>query len=119
MGFVTITPASAILAPLLRKFCGRSVISCLQCPIATAWNTVTNGVLAFLRRERPMQSKDFRHSAAECARLARESSDAFVRQYLTELAMEFRKQAEATEEREEHPRGRGTKTLPSAKLMQH
>jgi len=47
-----------------------------------------------------MHAKEFRQSAAECERLARESSDAFVKQYLVELAMEFRKQADALDEHE-------------------
>jgi hypothetical protein len=47
-----------------------------------------------------MGSKEFRQSAAECERLARESSDEFVKLYLVELAAEFRKQADALEERE-------------------
>ena len=44
-----------------------------------------------------MQSKDFRQNAAECERLARESPDAYVKLYLDELAVEFRKQAVAIE----------------------
>jgi hypothetical protein len=45
-----------------------------------------------------MESKEFRQSAAECERLARESPDEFVRLYLIELAAEFRKQADGIEE---------------------
>jgi hypothetical protein len=51
-------------------------------------------------QERQMHAKEFRQSAAECERLARESTDAFVKQYLAELATEFRKQADALDERE-------------------
>jgi hypothetical protein len=43
-------------------------------------------------------SQEFRQSAAECERLARESPDAFVRLYLNELAVEFRMQADVLEE---------------------
>jgi hypothetical protein len=50
-----------------------------------------------------MQSSDLRQSAAECERLVGESSDIFVRQYLTELAVEFRKQAKACEDLEPAP----------------
>jgi hypothetical protein len=47
-----------------------------------------------------MQPKEFRKSAAECERLARESSDVVVQRYLTELAAELRNQATALEQQE-------------------
>jgi hypothetical protein len=53
-----------------------------------------------------MQSKDFLQSAAECERLARESPDAYVKLYLDELAVEFRKQAVAIETLEPPPPSR-------------
>ena len=53
-----------------------------------------------------MQSKEIRQSAAECERLARESPDAYVKLYLSELAVEFRKQAVAIETLEPPPPSR-------------
>ena len=50
-----------------------------------------------------MQPNDLRQSAVECDRLAEESSDVFVRIYLTELAAEFRKQAHSLEDATPRP----------------
>ena len=50
-----------------------------------------------------MRSQEFRENADKCEKLALESSDAFIREALIELAADFRHAAEILERREAQP----------------
>jgi hypothetical protein len=52
-----------------------------------------------------LKSTELQQHAVECARLAQQSADPVVRQYLDELAREFRKWAEAMGEGERRAKG--------------
>jgi hypothetical protein len=78
---------------------------CTRGMIYTAFTEIRNetcarGLIHEKIGGRAMESREFRQHASECERLARESSDVLVRQYLSELAVVFRSQANTTEERE-------------------